>query len=159
MAVEGSIYPGSSLDLPCPTHSSERRRRKAGWKDRPRLGTLVRFNLPDLRSRHLQVSADGKGFLKGIGLWFALAIPSTYTNTMVRPETSQGTDLPADARHQLRHLQSKLSLRARTRISRYTHDLYLSSHPDLRYYRLGLDGVVQYLTSDINSFCDALSGL
>lgn len=32
-----------------------------------------------------QVSADGKGFLKGIGLWFALAIPSTYTNTMVSP--------------------------------------------------------------------------
>lgn len=30
------------------------------------------------------VSADGKGFLKGLGLWFALAIPSTYTNTMVR---------------------------------------------------------------------------
>ena len=29
------------------------------------------------------VSADGKGFLKGLGLWFALAIPSTYTNTMV----------------------------------------------------------------------------
>lgn len=29
------------------------------------------------------VSADGKGFLKGLGLWFLLAIPSTYTNTMV----------------------------------------------------------------------------
>ena len=64
-----------------------------------------------------------------------------------------------EALFQLRHLQSKLSLRARTRISRYTHDLYLSSHPNLRYYRLGLDGVVQYLTSDVNSFCDALSGL
>ena len=30
------------------------------------------------------VSADGKGFAKGIGLWFLLAIPSTYTNSMVR---------------------------------------------------------------------------
>ncbi len=30
------------------------------------------------------VSADGKGFLKGLGLWFLLAIPSTYTNSMVR---------------------------------------------------------------------------
>lgn len=29
------------------------------------------------------VSADGKGFLKGIGLWFLMAVPSTYTNTMV----------------------------------------------------------------------------
>jgi ATP-binding cassette subfamily D (ALD) long-chain fatty acid import protein len=112
-----------------------------------------------IRLRHPQVSADGKGFLKGIGLWFALAVPSTYTNTMVCLVIYPATASLADVLSQLRHLQSKLSLRARTRISRYTHDLYLSSHPNLRYYRLGLDGVVQYLTSDINSFCDALSGL
>lgn len=31
----------------------------------------------------LKVRADGKGFLKGLGLWFLLAIPSTYTNSMV----------------------------------------------------------------------------
>jgi ATP-binding cassette subfamily D (ALD) long-chain fatty acid import protein len=30
------------------------------------------------------VSADGKGFLTGLALWFALAIPSIYTNSMVR---------------------------------------------------------------------------
>lgn len=29
-----------------------------------------------------QVRGDGKGFLKGLGLWFLLAIPSTYTNSM-----------------------------------------------------------------------------
>lgn len=29
------------------------------------------------------VKADGKGFLKGLGLWFLLAIPSTITNSMV----------------------------------------------------------------------------
>ena len=29
------------------------------------------------------VSADGVGFLKGLGWWFALAVPSTYTNSMV----------------------------------------------------------------------------
>ncbi|KAJ3480904.1 hypothetical protein NLI96_g8018 [Meripilus lineatus] len=91
------------------------------------------------------VSADGKGFLKGLGLWFLLAIPSTYTNTMIR------------------HLQSKLSLRLRTRLNRYTDDLYLSSSPDLRYYRVGLggglEGVDQYVTSDVAAFCDALSGI
>ena len=37
------------------------------------------------------VSADGKGFLKGIGLWFLLAIPSTYTNSMVRILPCSGT--------------------------------------------------------------------
>ncbi|PCH44925.1 hypothetical protein WOLCODRAFT_139324 [Wolfiporia cocos MD-104 SS10] len=91
------------------------------------------------------ISADGKGFLKGLGLWFALAIPSTYTNTM------------------LRHLQSKLALRMRTRLTRYTDDLYLSSAPHLRYYRIspegGLDDVEQYITSDVASFCDSLSGI
>ena len=39
------------------------------------------------------VSADGKGFAKGIGLWFLLAIPSTYTNSMVSPTAS--SPLPA----------------------------------------------------------------
>ncbi|KAJ7430591.1 ABC transporter transmembrane region 2-domain-containing protein [Mycena galericulata] len=88
------------------------------------------------------VRADGKGFLKGLGLWFALAIPSTYTNSMIR------------------HLQSKLSLRLRTRLTRYTHDLYLSSAPDLRYYlRTGLEGVDQYITADVESWSQALSGL
>ncbi|KAK7683183.1 hypothetical protein QCA50_013856 [Cerrena zonata] len=91
------------------------------------------------------VSADGKGFVKGLGLWFLMAIPSTYTNTMIH------------------HLQAKLSLRLRSRLSRYTHDLYLSSAPDLRYYRVGLEGgladVDQYITSDIAAFCDALSGI
>ncbi|KAG8899648.1 hypothetical protein FRC01_010426, partial [Tulasnella sp. 417] len=91
------------------------------------------------------VSADGKGFVKGLGLWFALAVPSTYTNSM------------------LRHLQSKLALHLRTRLSRYTNDLYLSSAPDLRYYRVGpeggLEGVDQYITTDIAAFCESLSAL
>ncbi|KZT70506.1 hypothetical protein DAEQUDRAFT_744731 [Daedalea quercina L-15889] len=44
---------------------------------------------------------DGRiGFLRGLGLWFALAVPSTYTNVMIR------------------HLQAKLSLRLRTRLTR-----------------------------------------
>ncbi|KZV99595.1 putative peroxisomal half ABC transporter [Exidia glandulosa HHB12029] len=91
------------------------------------------------------VNADGRGFLVGLGLWFALAIPSTYTNTMIR------------------HLQSKLSLNLRTRMTRYTHDLYLSAAPNLRYYRLphegGLDAPDQYITADIAAWCEALSTL
>lgn len=47
--------------------------------------TVLSVGVARLDSRLVRdiVSADGKGFLKGIGLWFALAIPSTYTNTMV----------------------------------------------------------------------------
>lgn len=91
------------------------------------------------------ISGDGPGFLRGLGWWFAFALPSTYTNSM------------------LRHLQSKLALRLRTRLTRYTQDLYLSSAPSLRYYRIsqpgGLEGVDQYITSDIAAFCDSLSAL
>jgi ATP-binding cassette, subfamily D (ALD), peroxisomal long-chain fatty acid import protein len=65
--------------------------------------------------------------------------------------------------HQIRHLQLRLSLRLRTRLTRYTHDLYLSSHPHLRYYRIsgqgGIDGVDQYITADVASWADSLSGL
>ena len=30
------------------------------------------------------VSANGKGFLKGIGLWFLIAVPASYTNSMIK---------------------------------------------------------------------------
>ncbi|KAF9486215.1 hypothetical protein BDN70DRAFT_846696 [Pholiota conissans] len=89
------------------------------------------------------VKADGKGFLKGLGLWFLLAIPSTFTNSMIR------------------HMQSLLALRLRTRLTRYLHDLYLSSNPDLRYYHASsyLEGVDQYLTADVDAWANAMSGL
>ncbi|KAG2054261.1 hypothetical protein BDR06DRAFT_1007936 [Suillus hirtellus] len=87
------------------------------------------------------VSADGKGFLTGLALWFALAIPSIYTNSMIR------------------HLQSTLSLRFRTRLTRYIHDLYLSSAPYLRYYRVPLHGIDQYITADVDAWAESVSGI
>ncbi|KAF9447678.1 hypothetical protein P691DRAFT_706310 [Macrolepiota fuliginosa MF-IS2] len=91
------------------------------------------------------VKADGRGFLRGLGLWFLLAIPSTYTNSMIR------------------HLQSVLHLRLRTRITRYVHDLYFSSYPEARYYQVGLsgklEGVDQYITADVDAWAGSLSGL
>ncbi|KAI1798098.1 ABC transporter transmembrane region 2-domain-containing protein [Ganoderma leucocontextum] len=111
------------------------------------LRTVLSIGVARLDGRIVRdlVSADGKGFAKGIGIWLLLAIPSTYTNSMIR------------------HLQAKLSSRMRTRLTRYADDLYLSSAPDLRYYRVTLEGgladVDQYITSDITSFCDALSGI
>ncbi|KAG2129302.1 ABC transporter transmembrane region 2-domain-containing protein, partial [Suillus cothurnatus] len=87
------------------------------------------------------VSADGKGFLTGLALWFALAIPSIYTNSMIR------------------HLQSTLSLRFRTRLTRYIHDLYLSSAPHLRYYRVPLHGIDQYITADVDAWAESVAGI
>ncbi len=90
------------------------------------------------------VSANGKGFLRGLGLWFVLAVPSTYTNSMIR------------------YLQSKLAIGFRTRLTRYVHDLYMSEGRD--YYKIiNLDGRIdsadQFITSDVARFCDTLSSL
>lgn len=62
------------------------------------------------------VAANGPGFLRGLGLWFALAVPSTYTNSMIR------------------YLQSKLAIGFRTRLTRYVHDLYMSKNRN--YYKV-----------------------
>ncbi|KIM36688.1 hypothetical protein M413DRAFT_449030 [Hebeloma cylindrosporum] len=109
------------------------------------LRTLLSILVARLDGRLVRdiVKADGKGFLKGLGLWFLLAIPSTFTNSMIR------------------HLQSYLALRLRTRLTRYLHDLYLASNPDLRYYRASsyIEGVDQYLTADVDAWSNALSGL
>ncbi|EPQ31499.1 uncharacterized protein PFL1_00834 [Pseudozyma flocculosa PF-1] len=90
------------------------------------------------------VSANGKGFLRGLGLWFLLAIPSTYTNAMIR------------------YLQSKLAIGFRTRLTRYVHDLYLNDKAN--FYRIinldgRLDSADQYITTDIARFCETLSAL
>ncbi|KAG0003954.1 hypothetical protein BGZ80_003884 [Entomortierella chlamydospora] len=90
------------------------------------------------------IAGNGKGFIRGLGYWFAIALPATYTNSMIR------------------YLQSKLSIAFRTRLTRYVHDLYLSDK--ITYYKvLNLDdrieGVDQYITTDIAKFCDSLAGL
>ncbi|CAD7068811.1 unnamed protein product [Tilletia caries] len=90
------------------------------------------------------VSANGKGFVRGLGLWFALALPSTYTNSMIR------------------YLQSKLAIGFRTRLTRYVHDLYLSQNRNW-YKVINLDGRIdsadQFITTDIARFCDTLAAL
>ncbi|KAL0085125.1 ABC transporter transmembrane region 2-domain-containing protein [Phycomyces blakesleeanus] len=90
------------------------------------------------------VNGDGKEFLKGLGYWFAIAIPATYTNSMIR------------------YLQSKLSIGFRTRLTRYVHDLYLD--PQRTFYKvINLDGRIQgadqYITTDVAKFCDTLASL
>lgn len=89
------------------------------------------------------VTANGKDFLTGLLLWYGLALPSTYTNSMIR------------------FLQQKLASNFRTRLTRYTHDLFLTSN---NYYKvLNLDsrieGVDQFITTDIAHFCETLSSL
>ncbi|BGP19590.1 hypothetical protein JCM10213_009317 [Rhodosporidiobolus nylandii] len=92
------------------------------------------------------VSANGRGFFQGLCLWFALAVPSVYTNSMIR------------------FLQSKLAISFRTRLTRYVHDLYLDKNNT--FYRvvnldssIGATGADQFVTTDVNRFCETLSAL
>ncbi|GAA5984731.1 hypothetical protein JCM10908_003477 [Rhodotorula pacifica] len=92
------------------------------------------------------VSANGKGFLRGLIYWFLLAIPSVYTNAMIR------------------FLQSKLAISFRTRLTRYVHDLYLDKNNTFYKVvnldaRIGANGADQFVTTDINRFCETLSAL
>ncbi|CAG8683699.1 3260_t:CDS:10 [Funneliformis caledonium] len=90
------------------------------------------------------VAANGKEFLKGIAYWFLIAIPATYTNSMIR------------------FFQSKLSIAFRTRLTRYANDLYLNDQ-NAYYKAINLDnrieGADQFITTDIARFCDGLASL
>ncbi|CDS14482.1 hypothetical protein LRAMOSA06651 [Lichtheimia ramosa] len=91
------------------------------------------------------VGGRGKRFLTGLAYWFAIAIPATYTNSMIR------------------YLQSKLSIGFRTRLTRYVHDLYLDNEEKTFYKALNLDGRIQgadqFITTDLAKFCDTLASL
>ncbi|KAI0244035.1 ATP-binding cassette long-chain fatty acid transporter pxa1 [Massospora cicadina] len=89
------------------------------------------------------VNRDAMRFLRSMGYWFAVAIPATYTNSMIR------------------YLQSKLSIGFRTRLTAHCHALYLSHNT---YYKLlnldrRIEGPDQYFSSDIARFCESLAGL
>ncbi|KAJ2484203.1 ATP-binding cassette long-chain fatty acid transporter pxa1 [Coemansia sp. RSA 2320] len=91
--------------------------------------------------KHL-VRGQGRRFLAGLLSWFAIAIPATYTNSMIR------------------FLESKLALAFRTRLTQYVHDLYLNDN--LSYYKLlALDARIanpdQFITADIARFCNKLA--
>lgn len=56
--------------------------------------------MTDVWRRFAQVSANGKGFTRGLVYWFALAIPSVYTNSMASPGQKEryNASLPLDCR-------------------------------------------------------------
>ncbi|KAI8979239.1 ABC transporter transmembrane region 2-domain-containing protein [Mycotypha africana] len=90
------------------------------------------------------VNGHGKRFLIGLGYWFAIAVPATYTNSMIR------------------YLQSKLAIGFRTRLTKYIHDMYLDKQKTF-YKAINLDnqiqGADQFITTDVAKFCDTLSSL
>ena len=86
------------------------------------------------------VAGHGKAFLLGLGKWLSVGVVASYTNSMIK------------------FLQSKISIAFRTRLTRYIHDLYLSSN--MSYYKMhNLDGSIdqgadQFICQDLTLFCD-----
>ncbi|KAJ3340718.1 hypothetical protein HDU93_006388 [Gonapodya sp. JEL0774] len=89
------------------------------------------------------VRMKGREFMLGILYWMAIAVPATYTNSM------------------LTYLQNKLAIAFRTRLTDYLHGLYLG---DLAFYKVTnlddrIQNVDQLMTEDVNKFCHSVSEL
>ncbi|KAI8996014.1 ABC transporter transmembrane region 2-domain-containing protein [Gaertneriomyces semiglobifer] len=107
--------------------------------------TVLSLYIAELDGRIVSalVRGQGKAFLKYIVYWMTVAIPATYTNSM------------------LTFLQNKLAIAFRTRLTNYLHENYLA---DMTFYKVGnLDDRIknadQLITQDVSKFCFAVSGL
>ncbi|PWN47638.1 hypothetical protein IE53DRAFT_390238 [Violaceomyces palustris] len=107
--------------------------------------TMLSLYIADLDGRIVSalVRSQTKQFILGIAWWMTVAIPATYTNSMIE------------------FLQSKLALSYRTRLTKKVHEMYLS---DMTFYKLGnLDDRIrnadQLITVDVAKFSKSLSDL
>ncbi|KAL0073856.1 ABC transporter transmembrane region 2-domain-containing protein, partial [Phycomyces blakesleeanus] len=107
--------------------------------------TILSVYIASLDGRIVSALVRGqmREFMLGIVWWMTVAIPATYTNSM------------------LTYMQSKLSIQFRTRLTRHIHDDYLS---DMTFYAVGnLDDRIknadQCITVDTNKFSQSLSEL
>lgn len=107
--------------------------------------TILSLYVADLDGRIVSalVQGNGRQFLLHILYWMIVAIPATYTNSM------------------LNFLQNKLAIAFRTRLTEYIHQHYLA---DLTFYKVGnLDDRIknadQLITQDVTKFCKHCSEL
>ncbi|KAJ3089093.1 hypothetical protein HK102_007226 [Quaeritorhiza haematococci] len=107
--------------------------------------TILSVYVAELDGRIVSALVRGQGrqFVLGILYWMLVALPATYTNSM------------------LTFLQNKLAIGFRTRLTNYLHDKYLA---DLTFYKVGnLDDRIknadQCIAQDVSKFCHSLSEL
>ncbi|KAJ3276771.1 hypothetical protein HDV01_002825 [Terramyces sp. JEL0728] len=89
------------------------------------------------------VRGNGRQFLLSILFWMLVALPATYTNSM------------------LTYLQGKLAIGFRTRLTNYLHGRYLNN---MMFYKIAnlddrLKNADQLITQDITKFCDKVAEL
>ncbi|KAL7272748.1 ATP-binding cassette long-chain fatty acid transporter pxa2 [Rhizina undulata] len=107
--------------------------------------TLISLYVAELDGKLVSALVRGKGkdFLLGIVWWMIVAIPATFTNSM------------------LSYHQCKLALQYRTRLTQHIHSKYLSQ---MTFYTLGnLDDRIknadQLITVDVTKFSNSLAEL
>lgn len=89
------------------------------------------------------VSGDARSFFKSLGYWFAVAVPATYTNSMIK------------------YLQTKLAIVLRSSLTTYMHNLYMDNNTFYKAVNLDnrIDAADQLITTDVARFCTALASL
>ncbi|KAF2659351.1 hypothetical protein K491DRAFT_702216 [Lophiostoma macrostomum CBS 122681] len=109
------------------------------------LRTMISLYVAELDGRLVSnlVRGKGKEFLTGLVWWMVVAVPATFTNSM------------------LSYHQCKLSLQYRTRLTNYIHNKYLSH---MTFYTLSaLDDRIknadQLITVDVAKFSNSLAEL
>ncbi|KAL8772439.1 MAG: hypothetical protein Q9209_002390 [Squamulea sp. 1 TL-2023] len=107
--------------------------------------TLISLYVAELDGKLVSslVRGKGKGFFKGIVWWMMVAIPATFTNSM------------------LSYHQCKLALQYRSRLTNYLHTKYLQN---MTFYSLSaLDDRIknadQLITVDVSRFSNSLAEL
>ncbi|KAI9758573.1 MAG: hypothetical protein M4579_003008 [Chaenotheca gracillima] len=107
--------------------------------------TLISLYVAELDGRLVSALVRGKGreFLLGIVWWMAVAVPATFTNSM------------------LSYHQCKLSLQYRTRLTTHIHNKYLSN---MTFYTLSslddrIQNADQLITVDVSKFSNSLAEL
>jgi ATP-binding cassette subfamily D (ALD) long-chain fatty acid import protein len=129
------------------------------------LRTMISLYVAELDGRLVSSLVRGKGrdFLKGLVWWMTVAIPATFTNSMVSSNNTMRKDREYERtdHEQLSYHQCKLSLQYRTRLTNYIHNKYLSN---MTFYTLSaLDDRIknadQLITVDVAKFSNSLAEL
>jgi ATP-binding cassette subfamily D (ALD) long-chain fatty acid import protein len=107
------------------------------------LRTFISLYVAELDGRIVSAFVRGRtrDFVRGIAWWMTIAIPATYTNSLID------------------FLQSKIALAYRSRLTMRVHDMYLS---DATYYSLGnlddrINNADQLIAVDIAKFANSLA--
>jgi ATP-binding cassette, subfamily D (ALD), peroxisomal long-chain fatty acid import protein len=123
--------------------------------------TLLSLYVADLDGKLVSnlVRGKGKDFLIGIVWWMMVAVPATFTNSMVSYVNREKEGVLTCMK--LSYHQCRLSLQYRSRLTNYIHDKYLSN---MTFYGISaLDDRIknadQLITVDVTKFSNSLAEL